>query len=332
MRLLPGGPVKKDGKTMRKSTAVTAVICTFIFVMPAGAEQMPSARQMSRAITEACSDSAQITLHGEPRYLDLEELKNEHPALGSTVERYQFCWAVEASCGLTDADDSASVTVLSMKTPLDAFGPFSVQRTPDASSMPLPTSAYWLSRQLHVWRGEYYLRASTPVDDSAAQQRVVELVTKIMNAIPVPPSLPGLLRILPWEARQLGQPQYQRHHVLEVELLQNGITVEYLEGQTEEEKTKCTFVVMRYNTRQRAGKAYDALLSALATNPSTAETVEQMGERTTRFHSAQHGECIAMLEKRFVSVVLNYHDPEFAEELLRAAGTNIRTYLLLEDC
>lgn len=313
---------------MRSSTVILAVALAVLCALSVtAAEQMPAARQMTAAVAQACASIEDISLQAQPRCLNIELLKDQYPGVGSIVEKYRFQWAVDASYRLAEAEEASCLTVLRMKSPLDAFGPFSVQRTKEASPVPVPTSAYWLASGLHVWRGAYYVRACIPRGGPSAQQKTIDLVKNVMSEIPAPDDLPALLKVLPWEARQVGQPKYELQSVLGLAFLKNGVTLEYTEG-----ATKCRLVVMRYNTVTGAAEAYEALVSALAAEQqSSVEKMDEVGDVAVRLSSGRYGQCLIMREKGFLAAVLDYHDDEFAAELLRSAGTNIRTYLLVRD-
>jgi hypothetical protein len=308
---------------MNRSVVAAACILGVICMIPACAEQIPSEEAIRRALSAASAQLPGLSLREQPRRLDLAGLKDAHPDMGSVIAQYPFCWALQASFATDSGEKPIGVTVVRMQTAVDAFGPFGLQRSDEVTAVALPTAAYWLGDHLHVWRGEHYVRASAPAEDPEARPRAVALVTRVMSDIPVPDTLPTLLRVLPWKVRHVGQPVYRRGGVLGVSLPHDGVTCEYLEGDE-----TCMLAVLRSDTPAGAGDLYEELLVALAGSDDAVAVLPEAGDVAVSFTSEAYGDCVMMREENFVAAVLGYHDSEFGQELLRATGTEIRTYIL----
>ncbi len=316
--------VQKHRAAMKKIIALIMCAASFYIATLAVAEETPDAQTLSAAVVTACEAVPKVSLAQQPETLQKhEQLAQHHPTLADIVSRYRFQYAVQAFYTLGTSDQTSCLNIIRMESPMDAFGPFSVQRSAEARDMPIPTSAYRLQKSLHIWRDVFYIRVCTPPGGTAAEQKAFDLVTEFMKAIPIPQQLPWLLRVLPWPSRRVSKPKYYLQAPLGMEFLSNGVMVDYTEGQT-----KCHLLLMQHPSHEEASAAYEGLRDCLAVSEETVAPVSQLGDAALQLQSTGHGQCMLMRESGFVAAVLDYHDAQFTTELLRAAGANIRMHLL----
>ncbi|MFP3904104.1 MAG: DUF6599 family protein [Armatimonadota bacterium] len=316
--------VQKYTSAMKR--AIVLIICATLLLtaMPSTAAATPDADTLSAAVVTACGAVPDVSMAGQPVTLDTSEQLAQHdPALAEIVSSYRFQYALQAFYTVGTTDETNCLSIIRMESALDAFGPFSVQRSAEARDMPIPTSAYRLQKSLHIWRGAFYVKVCTPRGGTAAEQKAFDLVTEFMKAVPTPEQVPCLLRVLPWSSRQISKPKYYLRAPMGMEFLSGGVVVRYTEGESE-----CRLLLMQYPSDLEACEAYEDLRDSLAIPENAPVPMQQMGEEAVQLQSAEHGQCMLMRESRFVAALFDYHDTLFATGLVRVAAVNIRMYLL----
>ncbi|MFO7946416.1 MAG: DUF6599 family protein [Armatimonadota bacterium] len=288
------------------------------------ADEIPDAQTLSAAVVTACEAVPEVSLARQPVTLhEPQQLAQHHPILADIVSRYRFEYAIQAHYTIGTSEQTNCLTVIRMQSAMDAFGPFSLQRTEQAQDLPIPTGAYRLRESLHIWRGVFYVRVCIPAGEPEAEEKAFDLVTEFVKAIPIPQQVPQLLRVLPWRSRQISKPEYHRQAPLGLDFLSNGVLVDYTEGQT-----TCRLVLMQYPSDEQASAAYEGLRDYLVAAENTVTPVSQLGHDAVQLQSGEHGQCMLMHESGFVAAVMDYHDALFTTALLRTAAMNIRMHLL----
>ncbi|MBN1345580.1 MAG: hypothetical protein JXQ73_23000 [Phycisphaerae bacterium] len=83
-----------------------------------------------------------------------------------------------------NADLYLDVYVYDMKTPTNAFGIFSVERSPDEPPVDLGRAACRSDANLFIWKGRYYVKIMASEETDDARQAGQTLAQKLIDALP----------------------------------------------------------------------------------------------------------------------------------------------------
>ncbi len=285
----------------------------------------PDSPQLVERLSGLADGFENCSLVSGPTVLDAEGLRDYLGDRAAELLGYQYLWTVHAEYLLGERARRVSVDIHRMGSDLDAFGAFSRQRmTAAEAAHAIPTAAYWLGADLHVWRGPFYIHSHPSEDEQPLRLPIHQLTLTATQDIPVSGQLPAMLRLLPSRARQASSPQYYRRQVPGFEIITDALTVTYVEGPD----SKCRFVLARCADSAAALAAYNTMLLQLSDGSRPVDPLAAIADRAAIVRSIQHGMAAVMQQDNFVAAVLDFHDRQFAEMLLRTVGTNVRTYLL----
>ncbi len=289
---------------------------------------LPDAQQIATVLAGLPAQVEGCGLLAAPLTLDSQALADYLGPSADDLLAYDHTWTVAAEYALTTGKQTVTVDVHRMATDLEAFGPFSRRRTEAAQVAPaLPTLAYWLGSQLHVWRGPFYIHTRAASDDTALRLPIQQLTEATSAAIPIPARYPAMLRLLPARARQVSSAQYYRGQVPGFAVLADTVTVAYVESF----KATCRLLLARCPDTATASAAYAEMLSQLAADDRNIEPLAEIANRAALIQSADGRMAALMQQDNFIAVVLDSRQRQFAEALLRMTATNVRVYLLVEQ-
>ncbi len=228
------------------------------------------------------------------------------------IVEYQFDYAVRIA--YTNGKARIEVGFLVAKTPLDAFGIFSRQRTPASKPASVVNASFFDGTQLHVWRNYAYLRFLPDKTDPAVRQAVRDLADKVCSLIEPSTILPGLLTLLPGEGIVPGTVVYYRANALGSADLGDAVTAQYNAG-----GKRVTFWVFQAADEAAAGK----VVATLAVLLGKQRAVPDLGDDAFRGTADPYGSTMVMRQVRFVAAVFPAAQQDFAQAMLRRLSVRI---------
>ncbi|MCD6350762.1 MAG: hypothetical protein J7M26_01475 [Armatimonadetes bacterium] len=229
------------------------------------------------------------------------------------VLEYKFKFA--ASALYASGDLRVEVGVFVMQQPVDAFGVFSRQVTPESKPAPVENSAFWEDAQLHVWRNYAYVRFMPSAGGVQTRQQVKQLADALLAQMPAATKIPQLLSMLPRNNQVPMSLTFVRNNVLGDKRLHNAVSAKYRTGG----KTLTVWVIDCKN--KSAARQTLVILGQLL---GKTHPVSALGDEAFAGASATYGPTMGMREEQYVACVLRAVPPDFAQALLRMLSVRIR--------
>jgi hypothetical protein len=229
------------------------------------------------------------------------------------ILEYQFDYALKVT--YSNGKARIEVGIFVAKTPLDAFGIFSRERTPSSKSAPVVNSSFFDGTQLHVWRNYAYVRFLPDKTDPSVRPVVRDLADKVCKLIEPATVLPSLLTLLPTEGLVPGSVAYFRANALGSADLGNAVTVQY----TPAGGKRVTLWVFAAKDEAAAGKVMTTLAALLGKQSA----VPDLGDEAFRGTADAYGPTLVMRQAQFVAAVFPATQQDFAQALLRRLSVRI---------
>lgn len=229
------------------------------------------------------------------------------------VLEYDFGFAACAT--YSKGQSKVEVGVFVMRTPLDAFGIYSRQRTEQSKPAAFPNNSFWEGTQLHIWRNYAYVRFLPNSNKPEAKGFVQELAEVICEHFPPAEELPRLLTIPPHQNLIQGSMVFYRRNALGQENLGNAVRALYRSGDK-----RVALWLFDCGNKDAARR----ILGVLAGLLGKTHTIKALGDEAFGATSQEYGPAIAMREDGYVGAALPAVPLDFAEALLRMTTVQIR--------
>jgi hypothetical protein len=113
----------------------------------------------------------------------------------------------------------------------EAFGVYSMERSPSYSFIPVGVQGYSEEGLLHFYKGFYYVKIMTHSKSHKAGARMEELASMIDGRLEGTGKFPALLDLFPQEGRLVNEETYLLEAVLGHEYLRNAFRASYKVGE-----------------------------------------------------------------------------------------------------
>lgn len=224
-------------------------------------------------------------------------------------------WRVTAEIMGPGLPSPVLLEALGFPTPLDALGLFAASVHRNSLPAEYALAAYWTGNVLNIWRGEIYLRLQVAPD--IPRTTLNALANNFLPLLP-PDEAPLLWRLMP--SSRLA-PHTLERGCRPLKLLP-GVR-DCLRGEYRENGRRLVLILLEWPDAVAARRNLGVLIAALQPRrpPQPLATFEA---ETLLLHSAELGLCLVTCEDRYLAAILNIHDRDLAEGLLRVLGTHIR--------
>jgi len=255
---------------------------------------------------------------------------------------YKHLWTVSA-CFDRPGAVPICCHVHRFESAMEAFGPFSMRKEPSAQdAVAIPTMAYWVGEQLHVWRGEYYVHilpvapdipqpqfpAATPAPGVADARAVVgQIADAFLGALPVPTQLPRLLSIIPLPGRFIGPVRFE--HIAPVGLEHGVERVSVRMVETHE--SDCVLSIHRTADVAEAEAVYAGWLAGLPEGTGDAVHLPLLADDAASTTVPDGSVAACMRQDNYVACVEGGTSKEFAEAVLMIVASHVRIVLVTGD-
>lgn len=207
------------------------------------------------------------------------------------------------------------VNIYRMSTPLNGFGIYSSERSPDLPFQQLGTEGYVTPQLCAFWQGPYYVKIQSR---KAAEENMAVLekfAEAVASRLPGPRAEPGLLSVFPAEGKVARSEMYLREDLLGHAFLRNGFLVNYRFGEKESQAFLCTLA-----TTEEAQQAYAQLRDFFAEYGEVYGPVEGLGEQAFLGREPFYGRTLIAQAQNVVGGLAGIPSDEvgqkFIEELL----------------
>lgn len=329
--------------------AATAVLCFFIGARLAAGEatgdeaptgtELPSEGEVARALAAVAEAVEGLTPAAPPAVIHAATPAAAAAEDAELLAGYRHLWTVAACYGLRERTGSICCRVHRFASEIDAFGPFSRLKGPSAQdAVAIPTMAYWVGEQLHVWRGEYYVRISPVPPDTPEPQApdalpavavadaraTVGLIAEaFLGTIPVPSRLPTLLSIVPLPGRFLGPVSFDRVSVDGVAQSVERVSVRLVETHASE----CVLSIYRTVDTADARAIYAGWLGGRGGATHLPLLADDAAVATGPDASVD----ACMRQDNYVACIRGGTSRRFAEAVLMIVASHVRIVLVTGD-
>jgi len=175
--------------------------------------------------------------------------------INGRAEQYMAYSVVGLTCagfaGGDDGDTFLDVFVYDMGTAMDAFGIYSVERTPDAPAIALGRGGYRSGASYFYWKGQYYVQVMASSTGDALAETVLGVAQAVAARLEDSEGDVWGLALLPEEDRVEGSVEFYKQDALSLDFLPPTFTSRYrVDG------VEVTAFVSRHESRGAAAKTF----------------------------------------------------------------------------
>lgn len=316
---------------MRLLQANLAGVCLCLLVAGhAWAQEWPTPAAANSLLRQAAAELSSFTLKPDlPTYTQ----RNLGEYIDGEAERhfaYNFQWAVASVFTDKRTGTNLAADLYCYDTPLDAFGAFSQDRDPNLPPdiIPLPgqtgLSVFWRANQLHLWRGNVYLRIVPATLKDTARPAVLELAQAITAKLPTAPPPPSSFKLLPTRDLILESMKYQRRNVLGQASLSHALLASYGRRLPNRSLEVSMQLALFETADQAAAAKVYAALQAFTATAGAPTAVGALGDAAFSVRDQRLGRAYVMRQSNYVALLTQVRDMATAEALLRELGKNVR--------
>lgn len=281
------------------------VSCFTFYVLSAGcawsgADRAPAAHPPKEALSKILAAPLPIPdwlPAGDITFYDEENLFEYIDGESETYFAYDFLLlATKDYIHARDASMRLVVDVYDMKLPANAFGVYSVGRTPDEQFVKLGQGGYVLEDTVLFYKNRYFVEIYPFRPFPKAQEAGLKLAGAISVRIPKAKEGPHLLRYLPPEGLVEKSATYYLRSLLGYSFLNNGITAEYIvEGE------RLTIFLCEYADLKEARNAASAFKGKIEETEALSRKVRALGEQSFGGTAKYIGPVVVFRQGRFLA-------------------------------
>lgn len=207
----------------RSLTVAALLVAVLVLVAPAAAAQVPAAgrARLARLLPEprtagATAEAARFYAADLYRYID---------GAAEAYQAYGMVAMVHREYKAGDAD--VTVDIYDMGEPLNAFGIYSTERSPENRFIEMGAEGYVDQNVLNFLQGSFYVKLSAFSEVRAVEPLMRSFAGQISKRIGGGATLPAMLAILPPANRVAHSEKYVKKAPMGYEFLAPAFTAEY---------------------------------------------------------------------------------------------------------
>ncbi len=323
-------------------SAVIAVVGACADEQPAVVEA-PQAEEVVRRLAAVVEQVQGLRLSAPPTVTYAGRPEAASLPGADLLASYKHVWTVSAWFA-RPGTDAICCHVHRFESAIEAFGPFSMRKEPSArDAVAIPTMAYWVGEQLHVWRGEYYVHilpvppvtpqavspaAATPAAGVADTRATVGLIAEaFLGALPVPTRLPTLLSIIPLSGRFIGPVRFEHIAPVGLEHGVERVSVRLVETY----ESDCVLSIHRTADAAEAEAVYAGWLAGLPEGTGDSVHLPLLADDAASTTVPDGSVAACMRQDNYVACVEGGTSKEFAEAVLMIVASHVRIVLVTGD-
>lgn len=205
-----------------------------------------------------------------------------------------------------------AVDIYDMGKPINAYGIYSVQRSPDGKPIKWGCDGSLSGGALYFWQDRYYVKLMPYYITPRADELLAELAGIISRKLPDVQVLPRQLDVFPQDSRIKNSDRYIKKDILGQDYFQNGFRVEYeLEGQ------QYTILLIEGRTSEETALNLKRYRAYLDESDNLSEKISGLGEESFLSEDRFYGTVIFARKKRFIIGVLGLKDVQAASNIIK---------------
>jgi len=209
-------------------------VCGWTAVLTAAilcGDARPGLAQPLEELLPTSGESSTWQLVEAPRTYTEETLYEYVDGAEQAYLTYGFKRAITTEVARSEqAEHSVVVDIYDMGNPLNAFGMYSSERSPEYTYIEVRTEGYLGGGALNFWKGPYYVKLVAFEETEETRDLLLAVAREIESRITETSSPPPFLNLFPQDGQVAKTAQYIPRNVLGHSMLRNGYIVRYRVG------------------------------------------------------------------------------------------------------
>ncbi|MFQ6097943.1 MAG: DUF6599 family protein [Armatimonadota bacterium] len=315
---LEGGIVGTSRILRRAAVACLALLCVV-----ASAEQKPREDAL-RAKLASCLPGDDVAPGWNrvagPEFYGPATLYEYIDGAAGLYQSYDFRRLAAASYQVgDDAKRSIVVELYEMGSPLQAFGIYSVERSPQMKPERIGTEGYVFQGSCNFYKGRVYAKLAARQRDGATVRVLRQFAARIAEALDGPDTPPEILKVFPSDNRVEMSERFIGAALLGHAFFPSGFLVDYRLG----EKPSRLFLA-RFPDEGQAEAAYDRFVEFLRERGRAIEQREGPGDQAIIGEQPFYGLTLACRSGKDVCGIVRIPDESGGRRILEALLANLK--------
>lgn len=205
-----------------------------------------------------------------------------------------------------------TVDVYEMATSEDAFGIYSVERSPESKFIDLGDQGYATPRSVNFHQDRFYIRLKAQRAREDSEQHLLAMARAVSARAPAGHGQPKMLRMFPRPSRVDYSERYLRGAVLGHAFLPRGYVADYREG---EERVR--LVAIDWPNARDAAAGMGKLKDFVAQSGGAVQPMEGLGDLAYQAKDRYLGQMLVFRQDRLMAAVVSYHDQDWGMQQAR---------------
>lgn len=254
-----------------------------------------------------------------PRAYDADTLFELIDGAADGFLTYGFQAVVAADYKQAGTGAEVTIEAYQMKDPLNAFGKYAEERSPDATFLQVGHEGYADGTTLNFWSNQYYVKITAFEEKDAIAQEMAKLATSVASKVATPGAEPAELSWFPKDGQIPHTGKYIPKDVLAQSYLNDGFEVHY-KGGTKESR----LVLVGTDSTAAAGEALTRYRQSVAKNGKDVRDVAAPGDGGFVGKDSYYGNVVAVRAGNRLAVALGVASEEAGRKQLADLVRNLR--------
>jgi hypothetical protein len=213
----------------------------------------------------------------------------------------------------------AVIEAYQMKDPLNAFGKYSEERSPDSQFLEVGNEGYSGGTSVNFWAGQFYVKVTTFEDKEPIRQEILKLAKAVAGKVSTPGAAPAELAWFPKENQVPHTAKYIPKDVLAQSYLANGFEAKY-KGGAKDHKV----VVIGADDAAAARESLTRYRQSVEKSGKGVKTIAAPGEGGFVGRDSFYGNVVAVRSGKTIVVSLGAPTEDVGRKQLAEVVRNIR--------
>ncbi|MFH1243259.1 MAG: DUF6599 family protein [Pseudomonadota bacterium] len=205
------------------------------------------------------------------------------------------------------------VDIYNMGKPINAFGIYSVERSPDGKKVELGSGGFLAGGVLYFWQDRCYVKLMANAITPETNKLLSELAGIVSRDLPDTQALPKQLAVFPKEGRIKNSDRYIRTDVLGQDYLQNAFRVEY-----NQKGHQYSIFLIEGTSSEKAALNLEKYRAYLDEGREPCEEAPDLGEQAFMGKDSFYGLVIFARKSHFIIWVMGHNDRNAAINIIKA--------------
>jgi hypothetical protein len=205
------------------------------------------------------------------------------------------------------------VDIYDMGKPINAFGIYSVERSPDGERIELGGGGFVAGGVLYFWQDRYYVKLMANAITPETNRLLSELAGIVSRDLPDTQALPKQLAVFPEEGRIKNSDRYIRTDVLGQDYLQNAFRVEY-----SQKGHQYSIFLIEGTSPKKSALNLEKYMAYLDEGRELFKQVPDLGKQAFVGKDSFYGLVIFARKSHFIIGVMGHNDRNAAINIIKA--------------